>query len=130
MYEIWLGANILWEMAVPYALPLLALVVAWLLPWIAALRSPAARWRQGLVRALWGGAAAAVLAFLVLPAATGSSLAQLAYWVDVAVVAAMALGAGAAVAAFLWPLAALLCARRARLAGGRRASANASAGRT
>ena len=50
---------------------------------------------------------AAVIGFLALPGLTRSSLQELAYWVDWANLASMALGVGVAAGAFAWPAAVL-----------------------
>jgi hypothetical protein len=107
MYEIWLALNILWEIALDIW-PLL-LVVALLLALVVAValaRSPG-RWRAGLVPAIGIGVVVAVLAFLVVPGLTRSSLAELAYWVDWLNLVAIAAGFGAVALAFAWPLLAM-----------------------
>lgn len=104
MYEIWLMLNILYEIALPLWPALLLALLLWLgLLWAARAGLRASGWRQPALI----GAGATALAFLALPAATQSSLGQLDYWVDWAFVAAVALGVGAAVALYAWPLLAL-----------------------
>jgi hypothetical protein len=104
MYEIWLALNIAWEIASTRAV-LLAFVAAFLLlAWVLALRAPGARWRLAAPRAVAAGFAAAVLAGLLWPALTGSSLGEIRYWVDAVSLAGLALAAGGAVGAFAWPV--------------------------
>jgi len=107
MYEIWLVLNILWEIALS-VWPMLALAgLAWIALAGYALSRPSARWRAGLAPAALAGVAVAAAAFLLVPGATRSSLSELAYWVDWANLLGIALGFGAAAAAFAWPLLAL-----------------------
>ena len=111
MYEIWLMLNILWELALG-AWPLLAAaLLAWAvllgLAWRRSSDAGATRmraWRGALAV----GAVATVVAFLVMPALTRSSLGELAYWVDWLSLAGMACGVGAATFVFSWPLLKLL----------------------
>ncbi len=108
MYEIWLAMNIVWELALG-VWPLLALAgVVWLLLLGQAWRRPAALWRRCLAPSAGIAAGAALAGFLLVPAATRSSLRELAYWVDWVNLAGIALGLGAGVLAFAWPLAVLL----------------------
>lgn len=108
MYEIWLVMNIVWEIALGlwpwlalYALLGGGLVVgAWRLPW--------ALWRRALPGTAAVGAGAALVAFLAIPTAVGSSLLEMGYWVDWANLASLALGAGVAVMALAWPAGVLL----------------------
>ena len=103
MYEIWLVMNILWEIALGIW-PLLALAAAsWLGLMVLAWRQPAARWRGMLPRAASIAVAVALAGFLVIPTAVRSSLQELAYWVDWANLAGMALVIGVAALAFAWP---------------------------
>lgn len=111
MYEIWLMLNILWEMALGVWPLLAAVVLAWavmlVLAWRGA-RNPAGARRRAPGLALAVGAAAAVAAFVALPTLTGSSLRELAYWVDWLSLAGVALGVGAAAFLLAWPLVKLL----------------------
>jgi hypothetical protein len=104
MYEIWLALNIAWEIAATRAV-LLAIVAAFLLlAWVLALRAPGARWRVAVPRAIAAGLAAALLAGLLWPALTGSSLGEIRYWVDAVSLVGLALLAGGIAGAFAWPL--------------------------
>lgn len=111
MYEIWLAANIVWEIAMDAWPALAAAAVAWLILVLAAARQPRP-WAAALRPAVLLAAAGLLLAFLAVPSLTRSSLGELRYWVDWANLLAIAAGAGAAVLAFAWPLLAMR-ARRA-----------------
>jgi hypothetical protein len=103
MYEIWLVMNIVWEIALG-SWPLLAVgALAWLVLMALALRRPAAHWRSAWPMAAGMAVVAAVLGFLVVPTTIRSSLQELAYWVDWANLASIALGIGVAALAFAWP---------------------------
>ena len=103
MYEIWLVMNIVWEIA-RGVWPLLALgAAAWLVLMVLAWRRPMAQWRGAWPLAAGVAAAAAVIGFLAVPTTTRSSLQELAYWVDWANLASIALGIGVAALAFAWP---------------------------
>jgi hypothetical protein len=107
MYEIWLVLNILWEMAVGSAAAVLGALALWVVLMVAALRRRGARWGAGLPLALLAGVVVAALAFVVVPAAVGSSFGDMGYWVDWANLAAIAAGFGAVAVAFAWPLMAM-----------------------
>jgi hypothetical protein len=103
MYEIWLVMNIVWEIILGIW-PLLVLgVAAWLLLLALAWRRPGTHWRGALPMATGLAAVAALVGFLAVPFATRSSLHELAYWVDWANLAGIALGIGVTVLAFAWP---------------------------
>jgi hypothetical protein len=103
MYEIWLAMNIVWEIALGLW-PLLALAaLGWMVLMAMAWRRPAAHWRRAWPMAAGVAVAAAVIGFLLVPTTTRSSLQELAYWVDWANLAGIALGIGVAVLAFAWP---------------------------
>ncbi len=112
MYEIWLALNIAWETLLPLALPIgiAALVLAGL--WAAALRKGNLRHNGAFRWAVAGAVIAALVAFATLPALTQSSLANLGYWIDYAVLAALSVGIGVAAALYVWPIAALWSTRR------------------
>jgi hypothetical protein len=104
MYEIWLVMNIVWEIALGFW-PVLAVgAVAWLVLMALAWRRPASHWRSAWPMAAGVAMAAAVVGFLVVPTAIRSSLQELAYWVDWANLASIALGIGMAALAFAWPV--------------------------
>ncbi|GAA4004802.1 hypothetical protein GCM10022279_31140 [Comamonas faecalis] len=108
MYEIWLGLNIFYEIALTIWPALLALVLAWLALLLAARRRLSVRALRG---ALVPGALVALALFFTLPALTQSALSNMGYWVDWANLLAMALGFGAAAALLAWPALALWCPR-------------------
>jgi hypothetical protein len=104
MYEIWLVMNIVWEIALS-VWPLLAMgTAAWLVLMAVAVRRPKAAWHGALPLALGMAVVATVIGFVVVPMATRSSLQELAYWVDWANLASIALGIGVAALAFAWPV--------------------------
>jgi hypothetical protein len=112
MYEIWLGLNIVYETLLPGLLWWLLLALAWITLLVAAWRTPQANWRRAWPATLILGAFAALVAFVLLPALTASSLSELKYWVDWVFLGSLALGAGAMAMALGWPALAWL-ARRA-----------------
>lgn len=113
MYELWLALNIFWETAVGSWPVVVGALVLWAVLAAAAWRTRAARWGAALPWTLALGAAAAVAAALWLPGWTQSSMSEMGYWLDWAVLAGLAAGVGGVVAAFAWPLMALRAGRRA-----------------
>jgi hypothetical protein len=111
MYEIWLVLNILWELALGVWPLLLGAALLWVGVVAGALRRPAAGWAAGLPLALAVGAAVAIAAFVLVPAATRSSLGELRYWVDWLNLLGIAAAFGAVAVAFAWPV---LAMRRSR----------------
>ncbi len=105
MYEIWLVMNIVYEIALT-VWPLLALA---LVVWLVMLWAARARLGRGAARQAAGlGALAAVVLLFTVPTLTHSSLSNMGYWVDWANLVSVALGLGAVVAVFCWPVLALL----------------------
>ena len=105
MYEIWLVLNIVYEIALSIW-PVLALALA---VWLIALWAARARLgKPALRQALLLAGVAAVALFFAIPTLTQSSLSNLGYWVDWAMLLAIALGLGALAGVFLYPLLALL----------------------
>jgi uncharacterized membrane protein YhdT len=103
MYEIWLGINIFYELALVY-LPLLFIVA---LVWVALIAyaiQKKAKWTLGIKGAVIGGIIATAIAFLSLPAITKSSLGELGYWFDYVSLLGMAGMYGVVAAALVWPL--------------------------
>ena len=86
------------------ALEAAVMLFAWLVLMVLAWRRPIAQWRGALPLAMGVAVVAAVIGFVLVPMATRSSLQELAYWVDWANLASIALGIGAAALAFAWPL--------------------------
>jgi hypothetical protein len=106
MYEIWLGLNIVWETLLEVWPLLAAGVLVWAVLAAVAVRR-GGHWRQATLPALGVAAVLAVVALLVLPSATGSSLAEMGYWVDWAGLAGLAAAAGGIAGLFAWPLLAM-----------------------
>jgi hypothetical protein len=104
MYEIWLMANIVWEMALGVWPLVAAAALLWVGLLVLAWRRRAAAAGPAWTPALVAGALIAAVAFVAVPALTRSSLSELSYWVDWLSLAAIAAAAGAAAFAFAWPL--------------------------
>jgi hypothetical protein len=104
MYEIWLMLNIVWEIALGLV-PLLLLAAAlWLALMGTSWRTAGTHWRAGLLPALGVGVVTAIVAALLVPGWTRSTLADMGYWVDWATLLGLAAAAGGVAAAFSWPL--------------------------
>ncbi|MBS1179193.1 MAG: hypothetical protein H6R06_3605 [Proteobacteria bacterium] len=108
MYEIWLMMNVVWEILLTVWPMVLALLICIGVLAAAALARGGSDWRGAWRTALVGALVVAVLSFLALPGLTRSSLGELKYWVDWLALAGVAAGFGAAAAALLLPLTALL----------------------
>ena len=106
MYEIWLGMNIFYELALMYLPLLLIIALAWVALMVYALQKKA-RWSKGMKGAVIGGIIATSIAFLVVPEITKSSLSELGYWFDYVVLLGIAVMYGAVAAALIWPLSSL-----------------------
>lgn len=104
MYEVWLALNIVWEIALGVWPLVLVAAVLWAMLMVAALRRPGTRWRARLPLALAAAAGAAVLAFLLVPGWSRSSITELGYWVDWVILLAIAGVAGVVALLFAWPL--------------------------
>ena len=103
MYEIWLGMNIFYELALMY-LPLLFVVfLVWAVLMIYAFQKKAL-WSRGIKGAIVGGIIATAIAFLAVPYITKSSLGELGYWFDYVTLIGVAAMYGAVAAALIWPL--------------------------
>lgn len=109
MYEVWLALNIVWETALGIWPWLLLIGAVWLALLVRGSRR-AVLWMSGFRPALWVAVAVAVLAFLLVPWLTASSLSELRYWVDVVALAAISIGLGALAGLLAWPL----CASKVR----------------
>ncbi len=112
MYEIWLTANVLFELARVHWPWLLGLAVLWIL--LVAIRRGVhgreRRHRVGLLALIW--VIASVLAVLTVPAMTRSALGNVAYLVDWLNLLAIGAGIGAVITAFAWPLLGLVLGNR------------------
>ena len=101
MYEVWLGLNIFFEIA----LTVLPWLVAAALAWLVILVIRRENLRQLQVGLLLGVAVlVTVIAAIALPSLSKSSLSDMGYWVDWATLLGVAAGFGVAAAVFLWPL--------------------------
>jgi len=108
MYEIWLGLNIIWELALG-AWPWLVMgALAWLALLFAARGRSRANWRASGVISAALAVAGAVAAFFAMPALTGASFADMGYWVDWAVLAGMAWVAAVLMLLIAWPVLVML----------------------
>ena len=112
MYEIWLGLNIAWEMALGIWPIVAGALLIWLTLMVVALGRRGARWLAALPWAIAAALVFTVVAALALPGLSKSSLGEMGYWVDWANLLGVAAGFGAVAAAFVWPLAALRAAVR------------------
>lgn len=122
MYEIVLAANIVREIVVAQAAWALPLVVVFIVLVVAAFLRRG-DWR-GSWRPAWiSGVLAFIAACFALPGLSGAAWSDLSYFVDWAMLVALAAGFGAVVAAFVWSASAAL--RRPR--GSRRPLAQAGA---
>lgn len=112
MYEIWLAANVLLELARMHWPWLLGLAVLWILLVAVrrALRGRETHHRLGLLALIW--VAVTALAVLTVPAMTRSALSNVTYIVDWLNLLAIAAGVGAVITAFAWPLLGLVLGRR------------------
>lgn len=112
LYEIWLGLNIFWELALANPGVIAGLAGAWLL--LAAfaltrkpLRSACAAWQAAVPRALVLAVAIGAVAFFLIPGATQSGFDAMGYWLDWATVAGLAAASAGIAFAFLLPMLAL-----------------------
>lgn len=103
MYEIWLGMNIFYELALMYLPLLLIVALVWVALMVYAIQKKAV-WSLGIKSAIVGGLIATAIAFLTLPAMTQSSLSELGYWFDYVSLLGMAGMYGLVAAALVWPL--------------------------
>jgi hypothetical protein len=104
MYEIWLALNIVWEIALGIWPLLLVAAVLWLALMGTAWRQDGRHWRAGLWPAVAIGLVLAILAVLLIPGWTRSTLSDMGYWLDWAVLLGLAAGVAAVAVAFAWPL--------------------------
>ncbi|HEY0843880.1 MAG TPA: hypothetical protein VGE12_00830 [Noviherbaspirillum sp.] len=107
MYEIWLMLNIVWEIALDLWPALLVGAAIWLALAVAAARACSACLRTGLPLALAAGLVATAAAFVIVPAAVGSSLGEMGYWVDWLTLAGIAGGFGVLAALITLPVVAI-----------------------
>lgn len=112
MYEIWLGLNIFFEMA----LAQLPLVAGYALLWLALMASALLFSRGALLRmlpfALIVGVVVLAVGFVLLPGVTHSAFANMGYWLDWAALLGAAAACAVLVTALVWPALALTRAGR------------------
>jgi hypothetical protein len=104
MYEIWLMLNIVWEIAMSLWPLLLVAAAVWLALLGTTWRTAGGHWRAGLLPALGVGAVTAIVAALLVPGLTRSTLSDMGYWVDWAALLGLAAAAGGVAASFVWPM--------------------------
>ena len=110
IYDIWLGLNIFWEIALgAFPIILLAAFIWLILAGIALSKKPI-KWCAVTRTALIPAAIVTVLMFVLFPGQSHATLADMGYWVDWAVLSAIALGFGAL--AFLYAVPALIIFKR------------------
>ncbi|NBD20717.1 hypothetical protein GTZ97_08555 [Aquabacterium fontiphilum] len=114
MYEIWLMLVIVWELMLSSGTWLWAAAGVWLALMAVGIVRHGVSWQRGAVKAAGLGVLTTVVAFFVLPGMVASSMGELRYWVDWLALAGMAIGIGAAVAVFTWPVWTTLSRRPAR----------------
>ncbi len=101
MYEIWLGLNILYELALTVWPDLALLVLAWAVFMLMRRKNL----MQVSLRTLWLVAALVfAVASIVLPYASQSSLSAMTYWVDWSTLLGTAAGFGVVAALLAWPV--------------------------
>jgi len=104
MYEIWLGLNIVFELALT-ALPwILGAAAVWIALMSAALLRRHAHWRKALPASLVIGATFAALGLWLVPLLTRSSIDEMGYWVDWVNLIGLSGVVGALAFGFAWPL--------------------------
>ena len=108
MYEIWLTLNILWELGMTILPWLIAGEVIWAVLMLPALRRPRAAWGRNFSLAFWLALLFGAFIFVVTPAWTKASFADMGYWIDWGNLLMIGVAWAAGAFAFLWPLLTLL----------------------
>lgn len=108
MYEIWLGMNILYELALVYVVQIVCYLLL-LLACYASVYQQQLSLRRAVRPTLWAVAGLWMLAILLVPASSRSSLAEVSYVVDWLNLAGIALGMAGLAGLLLWPLFAMYC---------------------
>ena len=106
MYEIWLGVNILYELAWMYA-PLVCGVTIMLALGYGLAWQRGGQWRAALTRALTVASVTGLVSVLLLPTLTRSSLAEMGYWIDWLNLLLITAGVGVLCGLLVWPFAAM-----------------------
>ena len=104
MYEIWLGLNIVFELALTVLPWLLGALAVWIALVAAALLRGRAHWRGTLPASVMIGATIAALGLWLVPLMTKSSIREMGYWVDWANLIGLCAAVGGVAFAFVWPL--------------------------
>jgi hypothetical protein len=105
-YEIWLGMNIMWEIALEIMPYIVIAAIIWLaISWLTVQKKVS--WFPAFKITFIIGLVVTVSAFFTLPTLTLSSFSDMSYWLDWATLTMMALGVGAVVFGFIWPFMAL-----------------------
>jgi hypothetical protein len=110
IYDIWLAINIFWEIALDKMHIILLASVVWLVITGIALTKKPIQWCSITLTALIPAVIVTIVVFLLFPGQSFSSLAEMGYWVDWAVLSAIALGFGAL--AFMYAVPALIIFKR------------------
>ena len=105
-YEIWLGMNIMWEIALSFLSYILIAAIIWLAISFVTYQKKAS-WLVAFKSTFIIGLIVTVIAFFTLPTLTLSSFRDMNYWLDWATLTLMACGVGAVVFGFIWPFMAL-----------------------
>jgi hypothetical protein len=101
MYEVWLGLNILYEIALSLWPALSVLLLVWL-SMVLWKRKDLKRVNARVLLAV--AVLGTAVATIALPSMLRSSLSDMGYWVDWAMLLVTAAGLGVAAAVLLWPL--------------------------
>jgi hypothetical protein len=105
-YEIWLGMNIMWEIALGIMPYIVIAAIIWLaISWLTVKKKVS--WFPAFKSTFIIGLVVTVSAFFALPTLTLSSFSEMSYWLDWATLSMMALGVGTVVFGFIWPFMAL-----------------------
>jgi hypothetical protein len=105
-YEIWLGMNIMWEIVLGIMPYIVIAAIIWLaISWLTVKKKVS--WFPAFKSTFIIALVVTVSAFFALPTLTLSSFSDMSYWLDWATLSMMALGVGAVVFVFVWPMMAL-----------------------
>lgn len=110
IYDIWLGLNIFWEIALNNLLVILLAGFIWLTLAAIALSIKPIKWCAVSRTALIPAALATGIMFVLFPGQSHATFANMGYWVDWAVLSAIALGFGTMT--FLYAVPALIIFKR------------------
>lgn len=105
-YEIWLGMNIMWEIALGFMSYIVIAAIIWLAMSLVTFQKKAS-WFVAFKSTFIIGIVVTVIAFFALPTLTLSSFRDMNYWLDWATLTMMAIGVGAVVFGFILPFMAL-----------------------